>query len=81
MCTVTNPPRNQIRSCSVAVLSLEDVIVFEAHDRGHQPQPERRKDATGVVVTDNLPSGVDFVSATSGLCERTGDTVTAIWAR
>ena len=32
--------------------------------------------ATGVTVTDSLPSGVDFVSATGGVCERTGDTVT-----
>jgi uncharacterized repeat protein (TIGR01451 family) len=32
--------------------------------------------ATGVTVTDQLPSGVDFVSATGGVCERTGDTVT-----
>jgi uncharacterized repeat protein (TIGR01451 family) len=32
--------------------------------------------ATNVVVTDNLPSGVDFVSATGGACERTGSTVT-----
>jgi uncharacterized repeat protein (TIGR01451 family) len=32
--------------------------------------------ATNVVVTDNLPSGVDFVSATGGTCQRTGNTVT-----
>lgn len=32
--------------------------------------------ATNVVVTDNLPNGVDFVSATGGNCERTGHTVT-----
>ncbi|HEY4377128.1 MAG TPA: DUF11 domain-containing protein, partial [Acidimicrobiales bacterium] len=32
--------------------------------------------ATGVTVTDPLPSAVDFVSATGGVCERTGDTVT-----
>jgi uncharacterized repeat protein (TIGR01451 family) len=32
--------------------------------------------ATEVQVTDNLPSGVDFVSATGGSCERTGNTVT-----
>ena len=31
--------------------------------------------ATGVTVTDQLPSAVDFVSATGGVCERTGDTV------
>ena len=35
-------------------------------------------DANPVTVTDNLPSGVDFVSATptQGTCDRTGDTVT-----
>jgi uncharacterized repeat protein (TIGR01451 family) len=35
-------------------------------------------DATDVVVTDTLPSGVDFVSATasSGTCNRNGNTVT-----
>lgn len=32
--------------------------------------------ATNVVVTDNLPNGVDFVSATGGDCQRTGHTVT-----
>lgn len=32
--------------------------------------------ATSASVTDQLPSGVDFVSATGGVCERTGDTVT-----
>src|SRR3954449_10919229 len=32
--------------------------------------------ATSVVVTDNLPSGVDFVSATGGTCQRSGSTVT-----
>jgi uncharacterized repeat protein (TIGR01451 family) len=32
--------------------------------------------ATNVVVTDNLPSGVDFVSATGGNCQRAGGTVT-----
>jgi uncharacterized repeat protein (TIGR01451 family) len=32
--------------------------------------------ATQVVVTDNLPGGVDFVSATGGNCQRSGDTVT-----
>jgi uncharacterized repeat protein (TIGR01451 family) len=32
--------------------------------------------AASVVVTDNLPSGVDFVSATDGACQRAGDTVT-----
>ena len=29
-----------------------------------------------VVVTDKLPAGVDFVSATGGVCERAGNTVT-----
>jgi len=33
-------------------------------------------DASNVVVTDNLPGGVDFVSATGGTCDRTGNTVT-----
>jgi uncharacterized repeat protein (TIGR01451 family) len=32
--------------------------------------------ATNVEVTDKLPSGVDFVSATGGACQRTGNTVT-----
>jgi uncharacterized repeat protein (TIGR01451 family) len=32
--------------------------------------------ATSVVVTDTLPSGVDFVSATGGNCQRSGRTVT-----
>jgi uncharacterized repeat protein (TIGR01451 family) len=32
--------------------------------------------ATNVVVTDNLPSGVDFVSATGGTCQKSGGTVT-----
>jgi uncharacterized repeat protein (TIGR01451 family) len=32
--------------------------------------------ATNVVVTDNLPSGVDFVSATGGTCQKSGSTVT-----
>ena len=32
--------------------------------------------ATNVVVTDNLPAGVDFVSATGGVCQRAGETVT-----
>jgi len=32
--------------------------------------------ATGVTVTDQLPSGADFVSATGGVCERSGGTVT-----
>jgi uncharacterized repeat protein (TIGR01451 family) len=32
--------------------------------------------ATNVVVTDKLPSGVDFVSATGGTCQRNGSTVT-----
>jgi uncharacterized repeat protein (TIGR01451 family) len=32
--------------------------------------------ATGVVVTDTLPSQVDFVSATPSQCDRTGSTVT-----
>jgi uncharacterized repeat protein (TIGR01451 family) len=31
---------------------------------------------TGVTVTDRLPAGVDFVSATGGACQRAGDTVT-----
>src|SRR6476469_3681645 len=29
--------------------------------------------ATNVVVTDNLPSQVDFVSATGGTCQRSGN--------
>src|SRR6476646_2166684 len=33
-------------------------------------------DATNVVVTDPLPSGVDFVSATGGSCQKNGSTVT-----
>src|SRR3954451_5439777 len=32
--------------------------------------------ATNVVVTDNLPSSVDFVSATGGTCQKSGGTVT-----
>jgi uncharacterized repeat protein (TIGR01451 family) len=40
------------------------------------PNPSGGNDATNVVVTDNLPSGVDFVSATGGTCQRTGNTVT-----
>jgi uncharacterized repeat protein (TIGR01451 family) len=32
--------------------------------------------ATNVVVTDNLPAGVDFVSATGGTCQRSGGKVT-----
>src|SRR6476661_4333281 len=32
--------------------------------------------ATNTVVTDTLPAGVDFVSATGGTCQRSGDTVT-----
>ncbi|HEY6639011.1 MAG TPA: hypothetical protein VIZ61_15135 [Solirubrobacterales bacterium] len=32
--------------------------------------------ATDVMVTDDLPGGVDFVSATGGVCQRAGDTVT-----
>lgn len=32
--------------------------------------------ATETKVTDKLPAGVDFVSATSGVCQRAGDTVT-----
>lgn len=32
--------------------------------------------ATNVVVTDTLPPGVDFVSATGGNCQRAGNTVT-----
>jgi uncharacterized repeat protein (TIGR01451 family) len=32
--------------------------------------------ATEVRVTDKLPSAVDFVSATGGVCQRNGDTVT-----
>src|SRR4051794_7025261 len=32
--------------------------------------------ATNVVVTDNLPSGVGFVSATGGTCQKSGSTVT-----
>ncbi len=33
-------------------------------------------DSAGVVVTDTLPTDVDFVSATGGTCQRTGNTVT-----
>jgi uncharacterized repeat protein (TIGR01451 family) len=33
-------------------------------------------DATNVVVTDPLPSGVDYVSATGGTCNKAGSTVT-----
>jgi uncharacterized repeat protein (TIGR01451 family) len=40
------------------------------------PNPSGGNDATGVVVTDNLPSGVDFVSATGGICQRSGRKVT-----
>jgi len=40
------------------------------------PNPIGGNDATNVVVTDNLPSGVDFVSATGGTCQRAGSTVT-----
>jgi uncharacterized repeat protein (TIGR01451 family) len=40
------------------------------------PNPSGGSDATNVVVTDNLPSGVDFVSATGGSCQRAGNTVT-----
>jgi uncharacterized repeat protein (TIGR01451 family) len=40
------------------------------------PNPSGGNDATDVVVTDNLPSGVDFVSATGGTCQRAGTTVT-----
>ena len=40
------------------------------------PNPSGGNDATNVVVTDNLPSGVDFVSATGGTCQRAGGTVT-----
>jgi uncharacterized repeat protein (TIGR01451 family) len=32
--------------------------------------------ATQVMVTDDLPEGIDFVSATGGLCERSADKVT-----
>ncbi|HEY6771590.1 MAG TPA: hypothetical protein VI035_03960, partial [Solirubrobacterales bacterium] len=32
--------------------------------------------ATETKVTDKLPAGVDFISATGGVCERAGDTVT-----
>jgi uncharacterized repeat protein (TIGR01451 family) len=32
--------------------------------------------ATDVTVTDHLPGGVDFISATGGVCQRAGDTVT-----
>jgi uncharacterized repeat protein (TIGR01451 family) len=32
--------------------------------------------ATETKVTDKLPAGVDFVSATGGVCQRAGDTVT-----
>jgi uncharacterized repeat protein (TIGR01451 family) len=32
--------------------------------------------ATETKVTDVLPNGVDYVSATSGICQRAGDTVT-----
>src|SRR5262245_21182683 len=32
--------------------------------------------ATDVAVTDTLPSGVDFVSATGGTCQRAGAKVT-----
>jgi uncharacterized repeat protein (TIGR01451 family) len=33
-------------------------------------------DARNVVVTDDLPNGLDFVSATGGSCQRTGSKVT-----
>src|SRR5262249_9471313 len=40
------------------------------------PNPMGGADATNVVVTDPLPSGVDFVSATGGNCHKSGNTVT-----
>ena len=40
------------------------------------PNPTGGNDATGVTVTDTLPKDVDFVSATGGVCQRAGDTVT-----
>src|SRR3954467_15873640 len=40
------------------------------------PNPTGGNDATNVVVTDKLPSGVDFVSATGGMCQPNGGTVT-----
>jgi uncharacterized repeat protein (TIGR01451 family) len=40
------------------------------------PNPSGGNDASDVVVTDNLPSGVDFVSATGGTCTHSGGTVT-----
>jgi uncharacterized repeat protein (TIGR01451 family) len=38
--------------------------------------PDATNDAGSVVVTDTLPGQVDFVSATGGNCQKTGNTVT-----
>lgn len=43
-----------------------------------QVQNPGPNDASNVIVTDNLPSGVDFVSATGGTCQRAGSTVTCV---
>src|SRR4051794_11785439 len=40
------------------------------------PNPSGGNDASNVVVTDSLPSQVDFVSATGGTCQRSGSKVT-----
>jgi uncharacterized repeat protein (TIGR01451 family) len=40
------------------------------------PNPSGGNDASNVVVTDTLPSQVDFVSATGGTCQRSGSKVT-----
>ena len=40
------------------------------------PNPSGGNDASSVVVTDTLPSQVDFVSATGGTCKQSGSKVT-----
>jgi uncharacterized repeat protein (TIGR01451 family) len=40
------------------------------------PNPSGGNDASNVVVTDTLPSKVDFVSATGGTCQQSGGKVT-----